>query len=188
MKSRGIWLGVLVATLGTLISTQALAQFRRRRPPVRYWGRVVSVPVYVNGNRLIQDALMLKAVGRTMLPMRDLFTSIGASVTWDGPTHRVYAWKDDGTGVMFEVDERESQALIVNGPPRPGNWGTVTETRTLEAPPMLMGRTVYIPVRAAAESLNADVRWVGGKPAVHIWTGSRTDVGSAPAGIESTGR
>lgn len=68
--------------------------------------RIQRVPVIVNGTTLGEDALMLKAVARTVLPMRALFTAMGTQVVWNAKERAVYAWKTDGTGVRFAVGDR----------------------------------------------------------------------------------
>ncbi len=130
------------------------------------------VPVYVNGGRLSSDALMVTEAGRTVLPMRALFTSLGARVEWDARERAVYAWTPDGSGVRFEVGERQAQIMEMADRPQAGDWGKVVGRRTLDVPALVVQDRVYIPIRAAGESLNADVRWVASTPAVYIATGA----------------
>jgi hypothetical protein len=60
-----------------------------------------TVAVYLNGGRLRSNALMLQQVGRTLLPMRTLFESLGAQVEWDASQQAVYAWNPNGQGVRL---------------------------------------------------------------------------------------
>lgn len=133
---------------------------------------VRSVPVYVNGGRLSSDAMMIVEEGRTMLPMRALFSSLNTNVEWDQRERAVYAWTADREGVRFEIGSREAQILKMDKNPGPGNWGEVTGQRKLDVPAIVADNRVYIPIRAASESLRADVRWIASTPAVHINTGS----------------
>lgn len=134
--------------------------------------KVRSVPVYVNGGRLSSDAMMIVEEGRTMLPMRALFSSLNTNVEWDQRERAVYAWTSDREGVRFEIGSREAQILKMDKNPGPGNWGEVTGQRRLDVPAIVADDRVYIPIRAASEALKADVRWVASTPAVHIDTGS----------------
>lgn len=145
---------------------------------------VRSVPVYVNGGRLSSDAMMIVEEGRTMLPMRALFSSLNTNVAWDQRERAVYAWSSDREGVRFEIGSREAQIMKIGKNPGPGNWGEVVGQRRLDVPALVAEDRVYIPIRAASEALNADVRWVASTPAVHIDTsavaGSREETPRRP--------
>ncbi|MGV3723874.1 MAG: copper amine oxidase N-terminal domain-containing protein [Actinomycetota bacterium] len=127
--------------------------------------RTTPVPIIVSGVRLSTPAIMLRDVGRTVLPMRALFTSLGAQVVWNARERAVYAWKTDGTGVRFGVGEAQAQSLLMPGP---NETATVTERRSLDAPPTLLNGRMYIPVRAASEMLGTDVVWDDEKRTVFV--------------------
>lgn len=129
-----------------------------------------AVPVLVNGERLDSDALLLKEVNRTVVPMRSLFESLGAQVEWDGTQRAVYAWMPDGVGVRIGMNDRDAQSLAMPEQPGPGHWGRVVRSYRIDAPAMLRGERVYVPLRFAAEALKADVRYAAYEPAVHIRT------------------
>lgn len=129
-----------------------------------------AVPVYVNQDRLDSDALLLKRVNRTVLPMRVLFEALGARVEWDPAQRAVYAWRPDGAGVRLALEETSAQTLRMDRNPAPGHWGRVTGSHSLDAPPMLLAGRVYVPLRFASEALRADVRFASSEPAVHIQT------------------
>ena len=129
-----------------------------------------AVPVLVNERRLESDAVMFTRTGRTLLPMRALFTSLGARVEWDPRERAVYAWKPDGTGVRFGVGEHRVQSLRMAQDPFPGSWGQVISSHPLDTPAQVLGSRVYVPVRAASEALAADVRWTSIPPLVRVRT------------------
>lgn len=129
-----------------------------------------SVPVLINGQRLETDAVMFTRSGRSLLPMRSLFTSLGARVEWDARERAVYAWKADGSGVRFGVGEHRVQTLRMARDPFPGNWGQVIDTQPLDLPAQMMGSRIYVPLRAASEALAADVRWSSLPPTVRVVT------------------
>lgn len=141
--------------------------------------RVTPVPVFINGGRLESDAYLLKNMGRSVLPMRTLFESLGAQVEWDGSQRAVYAWKSDGNGIRLGLGEPVAQRLQMSGSPAPGNWGRVVGTQSLDAPAMMIDGRVFVPLRFASEALRADVRYASAEPAVYIRTqnvaGSRED-------------
>jgi hypothetical protein len=127
-----------------------------------------TLPVYVDGAMLETDGLLLRDSGRTVLPMRTLFEALGAEVAWDSAQRAVYAWRADGNGLRLAVGDPDAQTLQMPLNPGPGNWGPVTGTYRLEAPALNVGSRVYIPLRFAAEALEADVRFVAHQPAVFI--------------------
>jgi hypothetical protein len=148
-----------------------------------------AVPVIVNGETLDSRALLLTDVNRTVLPMRTLFESLGARVEWDPAERAVYAWIPDRTGVRLAVGERTAQTLRVSVDPRPGNWGSRTGSQELDAPAMMVGRRVFVPLRFASEALNADVRYASFEPAVHIRTQRVAGVrAEAPGPAPTVGR
>jgi len=156
MSTRNGW----VLGLGITLATTGMAQAQANRP----------VPVFVNGARLDSEALLLQHLGRTVLPMRTLFESLGARVEWDAQQQAVYAWKPDGTGVRLALGSGNAQSLLMSDAPGPGNWGRVVANQRLDAPPMMMGSRIYVPLRFASEALKADVRYASYEPAVHIKT------------------
>lgn len=150
---------------GTLILGAALAAAGAAR------AQSGSIPVYVNRDRLPGGAMMIRETGRTVLPMRVLFEALGAQVEWDPEERAVYAWKPDGNGVRLGLGEHLAQTLRMGADPRPGNWGRVIGEQRLDAPALMVGSRIYVPLRFAAEALRADVRYSSYEPAVHISTG-----------------
>lgn len=82
--------------------------------------------------------------GSTMLPMRDVFENLGATISWDNKTRTVTAQKDDKT-IVLQVDSKEAK---VNG--------TVHQ---LDVPAQLFNSKTMVPVRFASEMLGAEVGW-----------------------------
>lgn len=129
-----------------------------------------SIPVIVNGARLSSDAVMIQNTGRTVLPMRTLFESLGAHVEWDPSERAVYAWREDQVGIRLALGDRSAQTLRMYRDPRPGSWGQVMETHPLDAPATMIGGRIFVPIRFAAESLNGSVRFLSAEPAIYIHT------------------
>ncbi len=137
---------------------------------VSWWVAAPAVPVaaYAGETRLSQDALMLKGLGRTVLPMRALFSALGATVEWDARSRAVTAWMPDGTGVRFPVGSMVAQRLEARGEPGAVTIATLSEQLPLDAPAMLIDGQVYVPVRAAAEALGTAVLWDGNAPSIRL--------------------
>lgn len=149
-----------IAAVGLMVVTTGVAQA----------APLTTVPVLVNGSRLGSRALLLKEVNRTVVPMRSLFESLGAQVEWDAAERAVYAWTPDGGGVRLPMNSRNAQTLEMREHPGPGHWGRVVRSFRIDAPAMMSGERVFVPLRFAAESLKADVRYSAYEPAVHIRT------------------
>lgn len=82
--------------------------------------------------------------GRTMVPMRKIFETLGASVEWDGNARKITATRQDKTVVMY-ID---NTIFSVNGKPI-----------TLDVPPQIVEGRTLVPVRAIAESFDIYVIW-----------------------------
>jgi len=139
-----------------------------------------GVPVMVDGKRIDGDAILLRDVGRTLVPMRALFESLGAQVEWDADERAVYAWMPDRTGVRLAIGSRDAQAMRMADNPTAGSWGRIARNFQIDAPAMVSASRVYVPLRFASEALKADVRYSAYEPAVYIRTsavaGSREEV------------
>ncbi|HLO99856.1 MAG TPA: copper amine oxidase N-terminal domain-containing protein [Fimbriimonas sp.] len=94
--------------------------------------------------------------GRTFVPFRPLFEAIGAEVEYDLVHKRVTATKDNNE-VQLTIGDliaRKNGAEI-----------------TMEAAPILLKGTTYVPLRFVAESLEAKVDFDGAAGTIHITTG-----------------
>jgi len=82
--------------------------------------------------------------GSVMVPMRGIFESLGAKVTWDSKTEQVTAMRGR-TEVLLKVGDRNA---TVNG-----------KRMTLESAPHMYQNAVFVPLRFVSESLGANVKW-----------------------------
>lgn len=114
-----------------------------------------EVSVYINGEKLEFDVPARIINGRTMVPMRKIFESLGAVVTWDNPSQTAIG-KKDGTVVNLTID---SKTMFINGEPK-----------VLDVGPMLIDSRTLVPVRAVAESFDCKVDWVEETQSVKITT------------------
>ncbi len=119
-----------------------------------------DITVYLDGEILAFDVNPRIIDGRTMVPMRKIFESLGAVVSWDEASRTVTGKKGDIT-VNLTID---STVLFKNSSP----------VKLDVAPIIIDGRTL-VPVRAIAESFDCDVNWVADTRAVEIKTGENFD-------------
>lgn len=103
-----------------------------------------KITVKYNGQELSGDVPACISDGRTLVPLRLIFDAMGAEVKWDDTDKSITSSLADRTVVM-KVGE---QTMTKNG-----------ETVALDVPPVIMNGRTLVPVRAVAESFDADVRW-----------------------------
>ena len=129
-----------------------------------------DVPIYVEGQPLSAGGIEAPGTGRLLIPMRAIFTALGAKVEWDAKEQAVYAWKPDRTGVRLAVRAATAQTMSFNENPAPGAWGTSTGEVKLDVPAIEQGGRVFVPLRFVAETFGQPVRYVESGPYVAIGT------------------
>ncbi|MDR2899806.1 MAG: copper amine oxidase N-terminal domain-containing protein [Clostridiales bacterium] len=100
----------------------------------------------VNG-QVITDIFPLNIDGLTYVPIRAIGETLNAEVLWTGALQKVTII-GDSTIEMYMNDD----TAVVNG-----------EDKTLEAAPINVAGTTYVPVRFVSENLNSDVYFVEGE-------------------------
>ena len=101
---------------------------------------------YVNGEAKKLDAAPIIRNSRTMLPVRFVAESLGATVGWDGATSTVTVTTAT-TKLELKIGATTAK---VNG----------VEV-TLDSPAFIESSRTYLPVRFVAENLGAEVAWDG---------------------------
>ena len=110
-----------------------------------------SVTVTLNGNPIEFDVPAQIINDRTMVPMRKIFESLGATVDWVEEQQGIIATKDSkiivmkiGSPVMLVSDMASGEQKQIE----------------LDVPPQIVGDRTLVPVRAISESLGVSVDWV----------------------------
>lgn len=93
--------------------------------------------------------------GRTMVPLRGFFESLGANVTWDDATKTVTGKRGDRT-VQLTIGSRTA---YVNGAPV-----------NLEVAPELRLDRTFVPLRFVAESLDNSVDYNPDRRLISVWS------------------
>jgi len=119
-----------------------------------------EIGVYLNGTRLEFDVPPQIIDGRTLVPMRKIFESLGAVVSWDDNTQTATGKKGDSI-VNVSIN---SKTLFKNGVPK-----------SLDVPPALIEGRTMVPVRAIAESFDCEVNWIQETRSVEISTYGNTN-------------
>ena len=104
-----------------------------------------SILVMLKGKYLDFDVAPLIINDRTMVPMRVIFESLGATVHWDDDAKTVYANKDD-ISIALKIGAGE---LFKNG-----------ESKPVDSPAIIINDRTLVPLRAIAEALDVQVGYV----------------------------
>ena len=112
-----------------------------------------AVSVFINDERLKFDVPPAIINDRTMVPMRAIFSALGATVTWDEKTKTA-------TGVLGKSDVKitiGNDYLLKNN-----------EKISLDSPAIIISDRTLVPIRAIAESLDCKVEWYSETQTVEI--------------------
>lgn len=103
-----------------------------------------GITVKIDGQAVAFDVSPQIINNRTMVPMRKIFETLGATVEWDQNTKTVTSTKD-GTTVSLTIDNPN---MNVNG-----------NVVTLDTPACIVDNRTLVPVRAIAEAFQTVVNW-----------------------------
>lgn len=102
--------------------------------------------VFYNNEKIYFDQIPVIENGRTLVPLRAIFETFGAEVTWDGATSTVTAVKD-GTEVKLTID---NPTAYKNG-----------EAIELDVPAKIINGRTLVPVRFVSDCFDVLVNWDG---------------------------
>jgi len=114
-----------------------------------------NITVQLDGKTLNFDVQPQLIGGRTMVPLRTIFESLGATVDWNNDTQTVTAFNE----LYYVQATINDNKMKING-----------ETRTLDVPPLLVDGRTLVSARFVAEAFGAKVDWDGGNNKVVITT------------------
>lgn len=119
---------------------------------------VKPIKVFIDDKEINFGANGVRVLGgRTFVPFRPLFEAMGAEVEYDLVHKKVTATKDNNE-IELTIAERIARK----------NGAEIT----MEAPPQIINKTTYVPLRFVAESLDADVDYNGEGGVITIKTKS----------------
>lgn len=128
-------------------------------------GTCGAIGLVVDGQPLVLDVEPQVVQQRTLVPLRAIFETLGATVTWDQTTQTARAVKGSDT-VQITLN---STTAYVNG-----------VAQTLDVPAMAMDGRTLVPVRFVSEALQAKVEWLSDSQTVRITT-AEYDGSSTPS-------
>ncbi|KNY26541.1 stalk domain-containing protein [Pseudobacteroides cellulosolvens] len=112
-----------------------------------------SISVYLNDTKLQFDVEPYIKNGRTMVPFRKIFESLGVSMSWNAANKTISA-NASSTNIFIQISNKQA---VVNG----------LKTELDVAAEIKTGRT-FVPLRFVSENTGAEVKWDGKAKTVHI--------------------
>ncbi len=106
---------------------------------------LADIQVQLNGKMMAFSVPPTSVGGRTMVPLRGIFESLGAKVNWD-PAAKTIAATRGSTNVFLGIGNTNVQ---LNG-----------QNIVLDAPALIIDGATMVPLRFVGESFGADVRWM----------------------------
>lgn len=118
-----------------------------------------DIVIKVDGEVLNTPAAAKLVNDRTMLPMRSIFEKLGAEVTWFDNDQIIFVSREN-TLIVMQIGNSQLTIQKSNTNEK--------QTITLDTVPYIDGDYTYVPVRAVAEALDANVDWVDEEQTVLI--------------------
>ena len=118
-----------------------------------------EIKVYYNEQRIIFDVNPSIISGRTMVPMRAIFETFGASVIYDAQTKQITGVK--GSREIILTVGNTNATVIIND---------VKTYYTFDAPPQIISGRTLVPLRFIGQALGAAVDWDNNTKTVSIET------------------
>lgn len=115
-----------------------------------------EIKIEIDGDRIYPDSSPMLIEGRTLVPIRAVAEKMGYSVAWDGENQLVILTSSNGSSILhFEIG---SNIALKN----------LSEKIELDVPAIIVSGRTYLPLRAVAEAMDADVNWNGAEKTVEI--------------------
>lgn len=130
-----------------------------------------ATSLVVDGMNVQTDVPPVIVDGRTLVPVRALFESLGATVGWEESTQTATATKGS-TVISMQIG---NTTAYVNG-----------VAKTLDVPAQTIEGRTMVPARFVAESLNATVNWDSASDTVKISTSGSTSAQTTPSNTQTS--
>jgi S1-C subfamily serine protease len=150
--------GIAICTAALLIAwplTGAWAQPAAAAESVSAAAQQTGIRVVIDGEPYAFHPAPIQENGVTLVPMRQLFSALGAQVTWVPSTKTVNAVKG-GLNVTLQVGSRQA---VVNGKPV-----------ALDVPARAVNGTTMVPLRLVGDAFGARTTWNAAERTIVIET------------------
>lgn len=112
------------------------------------------ISIFINGDKITPDSDPVMVNDRTLVPIRAVAEYLGYTVGWDEASQTVTMFNSNNT-IKFTID---STTAVKNG-----------RNFTIDVPAQIIGERTYLPLRAVAEAMDAEVDWNGEINSVEIY-------------------
>lgn len=143
-----LWLGVINAKA----SAGWVAESLTSQSPSTV--QLPPIQVYVNGYLMNFDVNPVLVNGRTMVPLRAILETLGATVTWDNSSHTVTASKV-ATTITLTIG---SLTPTING-----------QVQSLDVPAQIVNGRILAPLRFVGEALGGKASWNGENQIINVY-------------------
>lgn len=116
-----------------------------------------DIKVFINGQSKSFEPAPFIENGRTLVPMRAFFESLGADVDWDGETRTVTGIRS-GIEVKLQIGSTKAN---VN-----------SQEKILDVPAKIISGRTFIPLRFVGEALGEKIEWEGATRTIRVASGS----------------
>lgn len=114
-----------------------------------------EITVKIDGNKIEFETEPQIYEGHTMVPMRKIFETLGAQVSWNDELKEVTAVREDTT---IKLAIGSTQMYVGD------------DAVELEMPAMIVDSRTLVPLRAVSEALGTDVEWFGDTRTVEMFS------------------
>ena len=114
-----------------------------------------AIQVSINGTNQTYDQPPIMENNRTLVPLRGVFGSLGATVQWNPEKREITATKNAQT-IWLKIGSKTTK---VNG-----------EVNEIDVPAAIINGRTMVPLRFVGEALGANVKWIADKRIVQITT------------------
>ena len=120
-----------------------------------------DIKINIDGVNLLTEISPKIVNERTLVPLRSIFESLGAKVTWNQNTRTVIGSKDD-KNIKLQIGNTKAN---ING-----------KETILDSPAIIVNDRTLVPIRVVAEGLGAKVSWNNTTRSVNIKSEGNNEV------------
>ncbi len=130
-----------------------------------------EIKIIIDGEEKTFDSMPYIRDGRTLVPMRGVFETLGMEISWDDASKTVTG-KNDTKKIVLTVGNQDA---YING-----------IQKNLDVPSTVINSRTYVPLRFIAESLNCEVNWFGDERCVTVYSDGYKGTKKGMATLKST--
>ena len=119
-----------------------------------------NATIVINNRPYVPKNTIENINDRLLLPFREISEAIGAEVDWDDASKRIITTYGNRYSIMYINNPTVTYGTYTVDANNTMHWNSDAQALALDVAPRLVGNFTYIPLRAFAETLGADVTWM----------------------------